>query len=586
MAKIEVNFFESWLEQTNFVLTLVDFLKQVKKQLNFDYILIVNGGNTTTTRVDSCLMLDVIAEFEIPSILLNTQNLEILNTSSQSTNVVIMSCHYLEYNNEFWFNTDYQLAPHIILAGSYEEISDICQNLGKTEIYKAAIILRDFAATKIYYSCKVVLGDKANVAVVITTEFQENILVYKEFFPNIQNAEISTHPDQMLPRSFVYYNKTGHIKMDGYVGNILETFAGRLNAPLVYKYPLQVGIKTFFEILENRTLEGKLDVATGVRPVYDDMVNLAYPVEFMDFCYMIPLPHYVATNKLYFIVVDNNTMIIILSLMYIYAILVTLAEHGSREYLTFINVFFNDKSIRGLLGQSFIIPHKPKFLLKYICFLICLTSILLNTAYQAYLQSYFTEPPTEQLVSTYDDIRKVGMHIMASTREIKYLNPSIVEEYRDIFIFYENYEKYVEQREKMDTNYAYTVTRPLWSVYHEKQKLFKRSMYYYSSHLCLKDLFLVAMPVRPGWPYRELFNRHIMQLRDVGLMQHWTSNTFFSMLQFGYTDFEDLSSLDIEEDEITLNDLLWIWVVYSICIGASLLAFLGELIVKRFKTKI
>ncbi|KAI8127438.1 hypothetical protein CVS40_2723 [Lucilia cuprina] len=358
----------------------------------------------------------------------------------------------------------------------------------------------------------------------------------------------------MLPRSFIYYNANGSIKIDGYV--------------------------------ENRTLEGKLDVATGVRPVYDDLINLAYPVEFMDFCYMIPLPHYLSTNIIYFIVVDTRTLIIILMLMYIYAILITLAEYRSKKYLTFINVCLNDKSIRGILGQSFIMPDKSCLLLKYVCFLICLNSLLLNTAYQAYLQSYFTEPPSKQLVLTYDDISQAGMNIKASTRELKYLDPSIVNKYKDIFIFYENYDLYVEQRDTMDTNYAYTVTRPLWSVYDEKQKLFERRLYYYSSQLCLKELFFVVMPVRPGWPYRDLFNRHIMQLRDVGLMEHWTSNTFLTMLKFGHTNFEDLSTADKEKQEITLNDLFWIWVLYSICIVISGVAFIGDLIVKRFKSDV
>lgn len=139
----------------------------------------------------------------------------------------------------------------------------------------------------------------------------------------------------------------------------------------------------------------------------------------------------------------------------------------------------------------------------------------------------------------------------------------------------------MEERDFMETEYAYTVTRPLWSVYHEKQKLFKRPMYYYSSHLCLKDLFLVAMPVRPGWPYRDIFNRHIMQLRDIGLMQLWTSNTFTTMLQFGHTNFEDLSDCDIGENEITLNDLFWIWVLYGAAIGLGITAFVGELIVSK-----
>ncbi|KAM7342288.1 LOW QUALITY PROTEIN: uncharacterized protein ACRADG_009753 [Cochliomyia hominivorax] len=582
VGKLEVNFFLKYLEEENMVKSLVNLIKQVKKEQNFDYILLINGVNNTAaaTTLETCLFSEIVKWLDIPSILLDTQNLESLSATKHSTNVLILSCHYLDYNNEYWFAKPYQLNRFIIFAKSHE-IIEICQLLRKFEIYEAIIVKPDFAQRNTYKKCQMTTEkEQEKSSEVLTEVFEEHKLIFNYLKYGIQ--EVSTHPDQMLPRSFVYVNDKGDIKMDGYVGNILETFAERVKASLVYKYPIERGIKTFFEILENRTLEGILDVATGVRPVYDDLINLAYPVEFMDFCYMIPLPHYVAINKLFFIVVDFKTMLIILSLMYIYALLITLAVYGSTKYLTFINLFLNDKSIRGILGQSFILPQNSRFLLKFICFLICFTSIMLNTAYQAYLQSYFTQPPYQQLVRSYDDIRQAGLHIMASTRELKYLNPVIVESYKDIFIFFENYEKYVEQREEMDTQYVYTVTRPLWSVYHEKQKLFECPMYYYSSHLCLKDLFLVAMPVRPGWPYRDLFNRHIMQLRDVGLMELWTSNTFNTMLKFGYTNFEDLSSSDMTEETIILHDLLWIWVIYLVLNGLATLVFVGELFVMKF----
>lgn len=63
-GKLEVNFLLKLLEQQKLMLTVVDLIKQVKKEQNFDYLLIVNGENNTTneTETSDCIFMDILKQ--------------------------------------------------------------------------------------------------------------------------------------------------------------------------------------------------------------------------------------------------------------------------------------------------------------------------------------------------------------------------------------------------------------------------------------------------------------------------------------------------------------------------------------------
>ncbi|XP_058983758.1 uncharacterized protein LOC131804703 [Musca domestica] len=253
-------------------------------------------------------------------------------------------------------------------------------------------------------------------------------------------------------------------------------------------------------------------------------------------------------------------MIIIVVLAIIYGMLFHIGTSESVNVnLSFINVIVNDRSIRVLLGQSFVMPKKPRLWMKYICFLLCYTSLIISTTYQAYLQSNLIHPALEKRVGSYDDMIKAGLKIAITSQELEFLDKPTYIKYKELFVSIEPYDRFLKLREK--------------------------DFIYYSSHLCLSKQALLAVPLRPNLPYKSLFDKHLLHLRETGLLQYWISVNFYTMVRLKITAFRDLSTPEESVDAIELDDLKWIWLFYCSNVLLAISVLICELIYFHKVTK-
>ncbi|XP_058986766.1 uncharacterized protein LOC101890143 [Musca domestica] len=279
-------------------------------------------------------------------------------------------------------------------------------------------------------------------------------------------------------------------------------------------------------------------------------------------------------------------MIIIVVLAIIYGMLFHIGTSESVNVnLSFINVIVNDRSIRVLLGQSFVMPKKPRLWMKYICFLLCYTSLIISTTYQAYLQSNLIHPALEKRVGSYDDMIKAGLKIAITSQELEFLDKPTYIKYKELFVSIEPYDRFLKLRESMDTRFVYPVSNTRWEVFNEQQRLFQRTLFYYSSHLCLSKQALLAVPLRPNLPYKSLFDKHLLHLRETGLLQYWISVNFYTMVRLKITAFRDLSTPEESVDAIELDDLKWIWLFYCSNVLLAISVLICELIYFHKVTK-
>uniref|UniRef100_A0A1I8PI54 Ionotropic glutamate receptor C-terminal domain-containing protein n=2 Tax=Stomoxys calcitrans TaxID=35570 RepID=A0A1I8PI54_STOCA len=482
-----------------------------------------------------------------------------------------------------WGNTE--VVPNIqltdLLLGqliwAQEEIliSNICRKVKHDLLFNKFVIGKNSFMYQIVHTCNMENPLKLNSSTLR--------MLHRFASDDMRRMKVVTESNQVPPRSILYHDAAGNLQLDGFVANCITTFAERYHATLVIIPPPILGQAVFYEVLLNKTSEGLIDIPAMASPYKSTNQRLksiyySYPLEITDLCYMIPLPHLMEANKVFVYIIHTDVMIIIAILIIIYAILLTIATQKSTRILSLSNILLNDKSIRVLLGQSFVMPLKPCLFMQYVCFLSCYTSLIISTTYQAYLQSHLIHPAFEKRIETYDDMRSTGMRILITTPNSDFMDLSVYIRNQDLFLPQDSLDKLLKLRDTMDTRYAYPVTNSRWEVFQQQQRLFQRPLFYFSHNLCLKKHVFLAIPMRHNMPYRALFDKHIMELWQMGLMQHWIHTNFYTMVLRNYATFEDLSTPDEFADAIELNDFKWIWAFFAGFLMMASLIFLCELI--------
>ncbi|XP_036336228.1 uncharacterized protein LOC118746487 [Rhagoletis pomonella] len=266
-----------------------------------------------------------------------------------------------------------------------------------------------------------------------------------------------------------------------------------------------------------------------VKPTHD-LEKLSYPVQLLDFCYMVPLPESVSINELFIGIVRLPMLFCIFVFIVIFAALLTHLTHlDKRKQINFINLFLNDQSIRGMLSQSFVIAAKSSVKTKFVVFLLCYMSIITNTTYQAYLQSFLTYPPLLPMHHSYEDLEAAGMTILFAEPDVPIIegNKNLLEHFHLFKI--SKYEDWVKLRSRMNTKYVYPITNLRWETIELQQSLFRRPIFYFNSEFCFFRTMSCCLPIRADLPYRDLLDDFVLRLHSSGIMKEWMSMTFLLM---------------------------------------------------------
>ncbi|XP_036332633.1 uncharacterized protein LOC118743977 [Rhagoletis pomonella] len=314
----------------------------------------------------------------------------------------------------------------------------------------------------------------------------------------------------------------------------------------------------------------------------DDMENLTYPVQTIDYCYMVPLPENVPINELFVGIVPIPILFCIFAFIVIFAALLT--HFNKRKQINFINLFLNDQSIRGMLSQSFVIVAQPSVKTKFVVFLLCYMSIITNTTYQAYLQSFLTHPPLLPMHRSYEDLEAAGLKIVfpSHDRSVIKQNQSLLE-HMHLVKFIPEFEEWLKLRSRMNTKYVYPVSNIRWEIFEFQQSFFNRPIFYFNSDLCLYRNTFVCMPIRTDLPYRDLLDDFVLRLHSSGIMKEWVSLNFFVLAKLKRVVFLDLSKPFNYGRPLVVDDFFWIKMLYIGSMSLGMLAFLGEILYYRSK---
>ncbi|EDV55902.2 uncharacterized protein LOC6548990 [Drosophila erecta] len=469
----------------------------------------------------------------------------------------------------------------VLLNGDIQP-SNMCNIYTQKDIYNIAFVKENFAKSNVIYSCR--YFQDPNIEDVHLLEARP---IFTEQFQNMMGNAIRIVPDLLPPRAMLYQDASdGETKMIGYVANLITNFAQKVNATLQLHI---LETSTSITEISRMAKDDELDMGVTLEAsLYSPNLETAsYPYLLTSYCLMVQVPAKLPYNLVYAIIVDPLVLGIIFLLFCLLSVLLVYSQKMSWQDLSLANIVLNDKSLRGLLGQSFPFPLNASKKLRLIFTILCFASILLNTMYEAYLQSFFTNPPSEPHIRSFKDIGKLRHKTAITAIEANVListnNTQFLEIPKKHLCIYESWRESLALRDAFNLSYNYFVTEDRWSSYAEQQKLFKETLFYYSNDLCFSRMIFFSIPLRRHLPYRHLFDEHMMRQQEFGLVNYWKGHSFFDMVRLGLTTLEDLSQPKSFNPSLLMEDISWIMKLYLVAISLSVFCFLSEVGWEKWK---
>ncbi|XP_037713670.1 uncharacterized protein LOC119549584 [Drosophila subpulchrella] len=458
----------------------------------------------------------------------------------------------------------------------------VCDIYRQREQYNIAMVKDDFGTSNAIYACR-----HFEDPIFAEVDLSDNTPIYIEQFENMLGKPIKTVADLLSPRSMLLPDEqNGDKRITGYVANLVNTFAQKVNATLKVDV---LNTKSIVREILRRVQDGELDIGTTLETSLRTTLfeTASYPYILTSYCLMVQEPAKLPYNLVYAVIVDRYILGIIFIVLCILSMLLIYSHKKSWKDLSLANIVLNDKSLRGLLGQSFPVPSNANKHLKLIVCIVCFASIMLTTMYEAYLQSYFTNPPTEAGIHSFQDIGKNQKQIAIPSIEVYGListnNSHFQEIQKENIIEFDNMPECYKLRDDFNLSYNYLVTGDRWSAYAEQQTIFKEPVFYFARDLCFSRLIFLSVPLRPYLPYRHLFEDHMMRQQEFGFVSYWRSHSFFEMVRLGLTPLKDLSHPLAYTPSLLIEDVSWILKIYLAAMMISVVCFLLEIGVNRWK---
>ncbi|XP_017061761.1 uncharacterized protein LOC108101795 [Drosophila ficusphila] len=553
---------------------LEDRLLRVLMRLNLE-----EEYNTLLVYGKECVFHSLLKHLRLPAIIVASGS-----TSYDwnfSTATLILTCESEAEDEENSYTLlKLQRTRRLVFLQEDESPELICNHYSLKEQHNIAMVNSNFVQSDIIYSCRFFQTPNYE-----ERRFFEEQPIYVENFHNMHGSAIRTVPDLLVPRTMVYRDrKTGQTKMVGYLANLVNTYAEKLNASLEFVNITSLGVEKASTLDVVRWAgEDVLDIGTALASSLQlqGMDTVWYPYLLTAYCLMVPVPAKLPYNVVYSMIVDPLVLSIIIVMLCLFSLLIIYTQTLSWQNLTVANVLLNDKSLRGLLGQSFPFPPHPSKHLKLIIFVLCFASVMITTMYEAYLQSYFTSPPSEPSILSFRDIGNFSMKLAISRIEVNILtslnNSHFNEISKDHLLIYDDWSKYLVLRDSFNTSFIFPVSEVRWRSYEEQQKLFAQPAFYLATNLCFNQLMFFSPPMRRFLPHRHLFEEHMMRQHEFGLVKFWKSQSFIEMVRLGLASLEDLSHKKEEEPSLLLDDISWILKLYAGAIALSICCFLLEI---------
>ncbi|XP_055855181.1 uncharacterized protein LOC129918588 [Episyrphus balteatus] len=457
---------------------------------------------------------------------------------------------------------------------NYLDLKNVFDFCWMNRIINVIAVFQDFETSSVYYSY-------SNFGDFRIEEFIWNKKKIQDVFPNrMKDLNGITLPILFggpQPGVIISKNANGGTKIGGYAGNIFNTFAKRHNARLNTSYVnTSLSARDIFALVKY----GKVEMS-GVFPfgLSHPISFCSYPVINFDWCIMVPIEPKIPIYKVFVYVFEWKPFLLTIVVLILLSILVSKAAKFTGTYQNFkiYDYFFNIDFFRGILGQSFSETPNASGTTKIIYLLIFLLGIMIVTSYNAFLQSFMTELPRENIIKSYEELKSFNLKIYIYEMDFNvllYLRPEL-KQFKNSFKIEPSFEIFENFQDNLNTRYAYQVNSHKWQIYKNQQKFFGQQLFRWSDELCIWKNALAAFPLNENSIYKNALNFHILELQSAGLMDFWKKRSFYELMAIGRIQKLNFTN-EVNLEPLKVEDLKRIWIMMGLAYMVGTLVFIGE----------
>ncbi|XP_037811571.1 uncharacterized protein LOC119603585 [Lucilia sericata] len=411
--------------------------------------------------------------------------------------------------------------------------------------------------------------------------------ILPERLRNLKGYKLRTIADHIEPRAMEYYNENNETKLNGYIGRFVKTISEILNASLYFPLKVPPDVMLDYRDIMGYVSNYSLDIPVSSLSLFefDDQHDFSYPFEMGKWCILLPMEKPLDFKEVFLIILHSQIMFITMILITIFTMVFYLA--GSKNHQCgghrWPEIIINDKAIRGVLGQGFVISKDKTYALKLIHLMLLLSGLTISSIFGSYLLSFNTQPPLEPEIDSYQNLAKSSLKLAITKTEIDYLhnitNGSLVYLYKKFHTF-ANFVEYSRFRDTFDRRFAYPTTTSKMLYYSGLESFYGTKFFRYSSKMCPNTMMLFQFPLGPNSYFLTRINEIIMNTMQSGLLEYWMSKSYIDAVTAGKVIHINITYPTLVSP-LYLHDLYWIWLYFIIAITAAIVVFIMELLIHK-----
>ncbi|KAH8312724.1 hypothetical protein KR044_012539, partial [Drosophila immigrans] len=376
--------------------------------------------------------------------------------------------------------------------------------------------------------------------------------LYPEQGLDLKGLQLRTQPDLSEPNTILSFDAQGKPRLSGYVWNMLEEYARKHNAQLQLSYVPEQGKPLSHIQMLDLARDGYVDIAASVQPVTMRYVErhheYAYPVHMGSWCTMVPKEQLIGVGDSYAWLMPVKTICLLCVLWLIYELLRGRWQRH-RRLLT--------------IGWWFL-------------------AVLLASNVQGRIVSLFIAPTSKAPIDSFESLSKSKLRVFGLRSEYNAYDFDMRTKYSAVFQLSDKMAELISLRNSLNTSFAYTVTYTKWLLYAEQQAHSTRPLFYFSTDLCFYQFVPFALVIPENSPHRAALNRLMLQLNQSGLYAHWTTKSFYYMVQAGRLNTRYASEPRIIRP-LMARDLHHVLFAYALGVLTSLILFVSEITMFRLR---